>query len=186
MKGKVDAGDILARDNFPISSDETGRSLLSTCFRSGALLFKKLLTDFVENRLTPAHQDLAQRSYYYNRVPHGGLVDFSWDTAKICRFVRALTFSPFPNPLSPPMLSFGNAKFVITKAVPSADIEANPKQRPGSVIRIEETGVLVSSGDGSVIVRLSDNSGSQFAQAAFCQLKGISAGSIFETPPTVQ
>lgn len=148
------------------------------------MLFQKLLTDFEENRLAPIHQDLTQRSYYYNRVPNGGFIDFSWDAAKICRFVRALTFSPFPNPLSPPMLSFGDAKLVVTKAAKSAEIEVNPKHRPGTVIRVDETGVLVSAGDGSVILRLSDNSRAQLAHTAFCQFKGISAGSIFDAART--
>ena len=56
---------------------------------------------------------------------------------KIANFVRALTFTPLPNPLSPPQIIFKNGHFIVTTAKVIREFSL-AKSVPGKVIEIKE------------------------------------------------
>lgn len=177
MKEKIDTGDIIGLERFPIEKDETGLSLLIKCYKYGGTLFRRTLRDILEGRVVCTPQNLRNRSYYYNRVPYGGMIDIKWNAGRICDFVRAMTFSPFPNPLSPPMVTYRDTKLVITKAK-SLGGSVTGVRNPGRVVGISKEGVIMETGDGIVLLNLSEASRPSMDIIELCQSKGIAKGSI--------
>ena len=148
------------------------------CYKYGAALFRKTLRNILEGTVVPTPQDLTKRSYYYyNKIPYGGIIDVRWSARKIDNFVRALSFSPSPNPLSPPMVKFNNIKLIITKATVLARVPEE-KDHPGEVIDITSEGVVMQTGDGTVLLSLSEHSTPTTDMVSLCASKGIQKGSI--------
>jgi methionyl-tRNA formyltransferase len=177
MKEKVDAGEILGLKKFPIDDDETGLSLLLKCYKHGKDLFKEVLRNIVADCIVPIPQDLTQRTYFLNKIPYNGFINVDWCTDKIERFVRALNFSPFPNPYSPPLVKFKNTNLLITK---TKDSEYNPNVQcpPGQVMNIYDDYLIMKTGDGEIKLILSNP---LIPKASFSELLdqlGISEGTI--------
>ena len=177
MKEKIDTGDIIALEKFPIEKHETGLSLIIKCYKYGAPLFRKTLRNILEGTAVPTPQDLTKRSYYYNKIPYDGIIDVRWSARKIENFVRAMSFSPFPNPLSPPMVKFNNIKLIITEARVLARVPEE-KNYPGEVTDITSEGVIMQAGDGFVLLGLSEHTIPTTDTLNFCASKGIQKGSI--------
>ena len=177
MEEKIDAGDIIGIERFPIEKDETGLSLLIKCYEYGAAVFRKVLHNVLEGRVIRIPQDLEERSYYLNEIPYNGTIDVRWSVNKIHNFVRAMTFSPFPNPLSPPMVKFNNTRLIIRKARVLSRLPEG-KKHPGEVVDITAEGVIMQAGDGSVFLRLSERPARTTDMPNLCASKGIHKGSI--------
>jgi UDP-4-amino-4-deoxy-L-arabinose formyltransferase / UDP-glucuronic acid dehydrogenase (UDP-4-keto-hexauronic acid decarboxylating) len=177
MKERVDAGDIIGLERFPIWKDDTGLSLLMKCYDHGAILFRKTLDNILNDTIVPFPQDISERTYYYNKVPFEGMIDTMWDANKICDFVRAMSFSPFPNPLSPAMLAFLDTKLIVTKARVLGKNLPKPG-KPGEVIDMNTEGIIMQTGNGLVQLTLSDNSTRSSDNLGVCLTNGIFKGSI--------
>ncbi len=176
MKERVDSGEIVASRNFAIEPDETGLSLLSKCYTHGADLFRTLVDDISSGRLRSYPQDLSLRTYYYNTVPFEGMIDPGWPAGKISSFVKALSFHPFPNPLSPPMIASGNEKIIVRQARTLDD--SLPGRSPGEVVDIIEEGVVMQTGDRLLVLTLSDPQRPDWESSALCDAKGIFRGAV--------
>lgn len=177
MEGKIDTGNIIGFERFPIEKDETGLSLLIKCYKYGAVLFKKTLRNILEGTVASIPQDLRKRSYYYNKVPYEGMIDVRWSAVKICNFVRAMSFSPFPNPLSPAMIAFKNTKLIVPEAKILKET-ATEKLNPGEIIDINQEGAVMQTGDGIVVLSLLERSMPLMNTIELCESMGISKGSI--------
>jgi len=177
MKEKVDAGEILGLKKFPIAKDETGLSLLSKCYKHGAALFGEVLQDIIDGRTSPVPQDLTQRTYYLNKIPFEGYIDVSWGADKIEHFVRALTFSPFPNPFSKPKLRFNAGHVTVTKAE-ILEGTGNERSVPGRVIEADSSSVIMETHDGKIRLELEDDSENKTNSKGICSRLSISAGTV--------
>ncbi len=110
MDEKLDSGPIVAQREYPIEETDTGKTLYDKFTETGSAMF----VEFVERWLASeeigsAPQDEEQATYYPKGLPNDGEIDWSWDGAKIKRFIRALTFEPFP----PASFMVGDKKMVI-------------------------------------------------------------------------
>ena len=178
MEGKIDTGNIIGLERFPVEKDETGLSLLIKCYKYGAVLFKKTLRNILEGTIVSVPQDLRKRSYYYNnKVPYEGMIDVRWSAAKICNFVRAMSFSPFPNPLSPAMVAFKNRKLTVPEAKILKET-VTERLNPGEIIDINQEGAVMQTGDGIVLLSLLEHSIPLINTIGLCESMGISKGSI--------
>jgi methionyl-tRNA formyltransferase len=177
MREKVDAGEILGYEKFSIDGDETGLSLLLKCYQHGATLFRKVLRNIIENKVILTPQDLTKRTYFLNRIPYDGLIDINWDVERIERFVRAMSFAPFPNPYSPAMVRFNDNQFIITKAT-VLERGASEKIYHGQVIDIYEDGIEIQTRDGKIRISLLDHSNPKMNTKELCDFIGIDKGTI--------
>jgi methionyl-tRNA formyltransferase len=177
MRVKIDTGDIVGLDTFAVDENETGLSLLMKCYKHGASLFRNTLRSVVEGTVKPLAQDLSRRSYYYNKIPFEGMIDVGWSATRVCDFVRAMTFSPFPNPLSPPMVTFGGTKLVVKKARMTQGPPLG-ESRPGEVVDVRPEGAVMRAEDGFVVLDLGERTGSSASTAELCEARGIGRGSM--------
>jgi methionyl-tRNA formyltransferase len=177
MKEKIDTGHIIGINRFQIAMDETGLSLLIKCYEHGAALFRETLANILKDAVVPVPQDLSLRSYYYNKVPYGGMIDTTWNASEICDFVRAMDFSPFRNPLSPAMITFNDARLIVRKARMLGSA-VTLYSEPGEVIDMNNEGVVIQTGDGLVQLSLSERSMPSADTASVCTKAGINKGSV--------
>ena len=89
-----------------------------------------------------------------------------------------MTFSPFPNPYSPPIVKFNGNKLIINKAIVLNRNERG-KIQPRIIINLKDKEVVMQSGDGLVELNLSKNSDNKLSENKFFVSLGIGKGSIF-------
>ena len=71
---KIDAGDILVQENYPINPEETGRQLNERAIRLGSQLFIKHFKD-IQSKNIKSYPQVGYGSYY-NKIPHWYEVDW--------------------------------------------------------------------------------------------------------------
>ncbi len=112
MDSGIDSGPIIAQSSYPITEDDTGETLYKKFTREGA----KLIVQFIANwksgkKINATPQNEAEATYYPKGLPNGGEIDWSWSGAQILRFIRAMTFPPYP----PASFHIGKRKMVIVE-----------------------------------------------------------------------
>lgn len=142
MSEGLDEGDIIASLKTDIDSKNTGE-LHDELAEMGAKLLESKLGDIEENRITRIPQDGELANYAHMLKKEDGHVDFTKDGIIIERLIRAMT--PFPGAFA----LINDKKMKIIKAV----IEKHKgNQNPGEIIRVDDEGILVKSGDENAIL----------------------------------
>ncbi|MBR1033811.1 methionyl-tRNA formyltransferase [Bradyrhizobium japonicum] len=94
MDERFDTGPILLQEKLAIHPNDTAFSLFH---RQIVRAMARLET--VIERVAAGDPGLVQPadgSYFPRTLPHGGLIDVTWPSEKIERFIRAMYFPPFP------------------------------------------------------------------------------------------
>jgi natural product biosynthesis luciferase-like monooxygenase protein len=154
----IDAGDVLAAVEIDIAPDETALSLNTRCMAAALESFPELVEALESGTVTRTPQDTTGRRYFgrHDRPSPACLIDWTAATDEVLRFVRALTFGPYPNPLGIPKtcLADGGALLFVDVAEDGGDVSVSDGAAPaGSVLEIGEAGVRVATSDGSVRIR---------------------------------
>lgn len=106
----MDSGPIIMQERYPIEEDDTGKTLFEKFTKVGSVLFGQFIDMWLSGKEIPSRpQNEEQATYYPKGLPNNGEIDWSWDGEKIKRFVRAMTYEPYP----PPSFKVGNKEFVI-------------------------------------------------------------------------
>lgn len=155
MDARVDAGDIISASRFPISSNDTGLTVMSRCVRDGIPLLRKLLDDLARDpsSVTGTPQDLSRRRWFSRTPPNGGRLDWNRTARQIVNHIRAADYSPFPSPWGAPRCSDGARDVGIVRAVLTHEAASAP---PGTVVRVTDDGTCFAAVDLLVEVRLVD------------------------------
>ncbi|MDP3941899.1 MAG: formyltransferase family protein, partial [bacterium] len=110
MDNGIDSGPIISQKKIAIKLDDTAKSLYDKCTKEGGKLFIKFLQDWIRgNKIPKKRQNEKRATFYKKNLPNDGEIDWNWDGKKICNFIRAMTFEPFP----PPSFMLGKTKMVI-------------------------------------------------------------------------
>jgi UDP-4-amino-4-deoxy-L-arabinose formyltransferase/UDP-glucuronic acid dehydrogenase (UDP-4-keto-hexauronic acid decarboxylating) len=141
MVRKADAGDIVGQRAVPIGRSDTAVILYEKLCTAAGELLDELLPLMKEGRAPRIPQDIGRGSYFGGRRPEDGRIDWRWPAERIYDLVRAVT-EPYPGAFC--SLPDGTP-LTIWWAVPEEGGRA--AGAPGSV-RIEDTGVMVSTGRG--------------------------------------
>jgi methionyl-tRNA formyltransferase len=144
---EMDAGDILARETFPLSGRETAASLSGTAARTGALLLKEVIRSFIAGTVRALPQEGAP-SFCSRIAKEDGLIDWTLSAAALDARIRAYT----PWPLS--WTSCRGANLFILEAAPyAASSPAALGVAPGAVLGADKAaGILVQTGSGILAV----------------------------------
>ena len=147
MNAGLDTGDILLQRKFEISAEETGESLFDRLAELGAKAIVEALPMIEAGELTPVPQDDAASTYAKMLKKDMGLVDWTWDAAKIERYVRGLNSWPSA-------YTFLNGKQLkIWKAEVIATEKANEEAKAGTVYEVNKDSIDVMTGDGILRIR---------------------------------
>jgi methionyl-tRNA formyltransferase len=89
-----DHGPIISQIPFEISSTETATSFYQKAFELAATNLELILKSYVQNPTNLIEQDHTQKTYFPKFTKESAQIDWTWDEAKIERFIRAL--NPWP------------------------------------------------------------------------------------------
>ena len=97
MTSKIDGGKVYAQARVSVDDYDTGKSLYYKCTGAAVALFQEYWHVIKEMPGATFVPKLSKK--YHNRSEFPSLeIDLSWSKKKIDRYVRALTFPPFPRP----------------------------------------------------------------------------------------
>lgn len=148
MEPEIDAGHIAGQVFFPIEDGDTPIALTSTCARLGAGLIEDLIARVAERRPVPRQvMDASKREYFGREVPFEGRIEWRRPADELARFVRACDYGPFPSPWGWPRARWRDAALEIVAAVA---VESRPGAGPGTVVAVDDGGLVAACGEGAL------------------------------------
>jgi methionyl-tRNA formyltransferase len=152
VEQSIDTGAVLHIEEFTVDLEERAVGIVMKCIRAGINSFcTTLLPRLMQGDTTGVPQD-AQRRHYYSAkmLPYRGYLPW-WETGvALDRYIRALSFAPLPNIFFRPL--------IVTEHGTSVYCDEFEPGEPvvtgaGRIVSVDETGVTVSTGDGSIKCR---------------------------------
>ena len=177
MDPGVDTGDIIAQMAVPAIECETAREVYDRCSAAGLYLVEQYLSPLLEGRAPRRRQPAEGGSYYRPGYPFDRWIDWSRSAEQIARFVRALTFPPFPSART----SFRGRELEVSH--PAWPSEARGAWREGEIVDIRPPYATFATGDGALVVRRMRAEGRELPAADALWRLGCSEGDVLETVP---
>lgn len=139
---KMDAGDILAQEKYPIAPEDDLCSLEPKLAAKGAELLARVLDDFRAGKTQGIPQDESQATYAHKLAKEDGLVDWSLPAETILNRLRG--FAPWPGAYT--FLPGG-----ILLKLHAVQVETGGSDAmPGTVLEAGGAGPLVATGRGAL------------------------------------
>jgi len=138
----IDTGPVVAEERFAVEWDDDIASLQGKLAVAGTALLTRWWPTLADGTAPQTPQDESRAHYYRMRTPADGLIDWAQPNIQIYNLVRALV-APWPGAFT----TIGGAKLVVRRVEP---IEAAGVSAPGTVVRIDESGPVVSTGSGDL------------------------------------
>ena len=173
---KMDAGDLLAQERFPIAPDEMFCTLEPKLAALGTELLARVLDEFRAGRTRGVPQDESQVTFARKLAKEDGLVDWSRPAETIRNRLRG--FAPWPGAYT---FLPGGGLLKIHDARPEG---AAAGAAPGTILEAAGEGPLVATGAGALRLTTVQPAGKKaMPGAAFLRGHRLQAGERFETPP---
>jgi methionyl-tRNA formyltransferase len=144
----VDSGDILDQRTVPIGDDDTVATVYQRINEATVDMVRETIPRIGQSSLVPRKQDESQATYFPQRSPDDGLIDWSWNSRTIHNWIRAQT-RPYPG-----AFTYVNGEKLTVLQSRLLDRPNNPVfAMAGYVVRIHSgAGAEVLTGDGSCLV----------------------------------
>jgi methionyl-tRNA formyltransferase len=95
MAGGVDNGNIIKQESFSIEESDTCATLYEKAMLASTKVLREYLPRIAAGTAPSIPQDETQATYFPQRKPEDGLIDWSWNAKRIKDFIRAQT-RPYP------------------------------------------------------------------------------------------
>lgn len=177
MDPGVDTGDVVAQMAVPPSACETTGEVYDRCTKAGFHLFQRNLPLLIEGRAPRRRQPAQGGTYYRPGYPFDRWIDWSRSAEEVSRFVRALTFPPFPTART----NFRGQELDICHPVWVHD--DGPPHRPGTVLEITPRWATVATGDGLLNLQTIRLEGERMAAQEALDRVGCPEGQVLESVP---
>ncbi len=141
MVEALDAGDILTQQTLPIEHDDHVGSLFNKLSDVGRELLQATLPKLFAGELTPIKQDERHVTYARNITRDQEQVDWTQTNTEVYNHVRGM----HPFPVASTTLDEKNLKLWWVEMHATQTNHA-----PGTITALEQDGVIVQTGDGSV------------------------------------
>lgn len=148
MEAGLDTGPMLATATCPISEDDTSDSLFGKLAQQSPPLLLEVLDGLADNRFPPRPQDDEAATYARKIDKSEAWLDWSRPAAALHRQIRA--FNPFPVACT----QSRDERLKIHAAEPVALDHLGQAQPPGSLLELNQKGMLVACGDGALRLTL--------------------------------
>jgi len=142
----IDSGDIYKQSTLYIDNDDTSVTLLKKLAILGAELLLDVLTELCNNNITPVIQkEISKFPYAHKILKNEGYINWYESAYKISLMVRA--FNPWP-------IAFTEIDDIFIKIWKVAVVEKKNRENilPGTIIRVDKTGIEVVTGEGNIIL----------------------------------
>lgn len=152
MTTKIDEGYILKQCSFRIEKNDTSEKINIKCFEKAIESFSNLMDDLENEKEIPTKIEVDKKTYFDKfMVPENGcIISFNNLADNIIRFVNALNFGRFKNPLGAPKIYVDNKYFIITNIHITAQ---KSSMTPGSITNIKDNYIQISTNNYDIIVK---------------------------------
>ncbi|MBN9652794.1 methionyl-tRNA formyltransferase [Halobacillus sp. GSS1] len=142
MVKRLDAGDMLSKVTVPIEDDDHVGTLHDKLSVAGADLLADTLPKLLNGEITPEEQDESKVTFASNIKREQELIDWGKDQQTVYNHVRGL----HPWPVA---YTYWNGKPM--KVWWIQKVEGTFEEAPGTVVRIDEDGFLVTTGGSKAV-----------------------------------
>jgi methionyl-tRNA formyltransferase len=179
MDPGVDTGDIIAQIAVPPGAHEAARDVYDRCTAAGRYLFEGYLPMVLHGAATRRVQPRAGGSYYRPGYPFERWIDWSQSAEQVARFVRALSFPPYPGARS------RLTDREIEVAPPVWPHEGNVG-KPGMVVELSAGRATIACGAGLLTLSALGVADERLPAADALRRAGCAEGSVLEGMPWAQ
>ncbi len=144
MVDKLDAGDILFQESIAIQQNETYRSLYDKLTELSSKMVKQNISKILSNDIHPIKQDDSLATFCKTIKREDEKIDWYKSSIKIECLIRGLYDAPIA------YTSYNNLLVKVYEA--SVDNSISPTT-PGEILKIDKTGIYVSSKDGCIVLK---------------------------------
>ena len=148
LEEDIDAGEIIFQEAFEITDGDDINTLFSKCDDLGIKMIERFLPLANENLAPRIRQDPLLVSKTPKRTPKDSAIDWHLDSRSIFNLVRALK-RPYPRAFT----FFRGKRVLINQAM----VTDGKESKPGTITEIRRSGIVVSSGRGSILLMESEH-----------------------------
>lgn len=171
MDAGLDTGDILRQGSLPIAADETTATLAPKLAALGGSLLLEALAGLRQGKVAPRKQDDSQATFARLLQKEDGAVDWRRPAHEISCQLRGLD----PWPAAAAFLGDTRLRLFQPRVVEQA-----PRQPPGTILRVDKSGLLVACGANCLLVQeVQKDGGKRMPLAAFLSGYPIDEGAVF-------
>ncbi|TCZ79427.1 methionyl-tRNA formyltransferase [Paenibacillus albiflavus] len=145
MEAGLDTGDMIAKVEVPIGEDDTQGTMFSKLSFAGAELLKNTLPDLIAGNIEAVKQNDSEAIYSPNISREDEQLDWSKSARDLFNQVRGL--NPFPGAFTK-----WNGEVLKVWASTVATHVMGSEAAPGTVVGQTDTGIVVQTGDGQLIL----------------------------------
>ncbi|WP_282171664.1 methionyl-tRNA formyltransferase [Cytobacillus firmus] len=142
MAEKLDAGDILTQVEVPITETDTVGTLHDKLSEAGSKLLSETLPKLLNGELNPVKQNEEEATFAYNIKREQEKIDWSKTGEEIYNHIRGL--NPWP-------VAYTTFDCKVVKIWNSKKVKHAKSEEPGTIIRLEEDGIVVASGNDTAV-----------------------------------
>ncbi|WP_042200788.1 methionyl-tRNA formyltransferase [Paenibacillus camerounensis] len=160
MAEGLDTGDMISRVEVPIGDEDTAGDLFDKLSTAGRDLLKSEMPRLAEGRVDAVKQDDNEATYAPNLSRDDERIDWTAGSLDIFNRIRGLV------PFSGAFTLWNGETFKVWAAVKPAAVIQTAAKAPGTVLAVNERGVEVSTGDGSLLLTSVQPAGKKAMSAA--------------------
>lgn len=168
----LDTGDILVQEGFRLGRHETGGELHDRLAAQAPQLLERTLRLIEAGQTQPVKQDASLSTYAAKLSKDDARIDWTQSAVTIGRRIRA--FNPWPGTFT----FFQHQGQSLLLKVHQAAINPRGKGEPGVILRADRRGLLVGTGEGTVLLRqVQAAGGKRLPVSEFLRGRDIAIGS---------
>jgi methionyl-tRNA formyltransferase len=138
MAEKLDAGDILTQVEVKIEEKDNVGTLHDKLSKAGAKLLSETVPKLLNGELTPIKQNDEEATFAWNIKREQEKIDWGKTGVEIYNHVRGM--NPWP-------VAYSTLNGSVLKIWKTEKLEVSVEAEPGTILSIEEDGLVVASGD---------------------------------------
>jgi methionyl-tRNA formyltransferase len=148
MAEGLDTGDMISRVEVPILDTDTTGTMFEKLAEAGAQLLIRTLPRLLRGEVRAEPQNPAEATYARNLTREDEKIDWSRSSREIFNRVRGL------NPWPVAYTTWNGEVLKVWEAALSADASNGPiaETAPGTVLALDDRGITVRTGDGSILL----------------------------------
>ncbi|MCP9236759.1 methionyl-tRNA formyltransferase [Lewinella sp. JB7] len=144
MAPEMDAGDIVAQREVPITDQMTGADVLSEYQRIYPILLGELLERIARGQIHPVVQDERLATYFPKRTPADGAINWAWSRERVRNWIRAQA-APYPGAF----FTFAGKQWTVHRSVPDP-LGFRHENPDGQVLKVGESYIVVKLTNGAL------------------------------------